>query len=57
MKKKECDLEHTKLLKIRPSITTDKNTPKEREPKKDEKFEKWNLENIDDSPFSLFLAL
>ena len=27
---------------------------KKRDPKKDEMFEKWNLESIDDSPFSLF---
>ena len=34
-----------------------KFTKKEREPQKDGKFEKWNLEGIDDSPFSLFSPL
>ena len=27
---------------------------KKSDPKKDEKFETWNLESIDDSPFSLW---
>ena len=34
-------------------ITVDKNSQRKKWPKKDEKFEKWNLESIDDFPFSL----
>ena len=43
-----------KFKKIQPSITAGKNQ-KTKLPQKDEKFEKWNLENIDDSPSSIFL--
>ena len=46
----------TQLLKTRPSVTADKNK-KKRDPNKDEKYETWNLESIDDSSFSPFSPL
>ena len=49
---KKYDLEHTQILKIRPSITTDKNSQR-----KTQKGRKVHLEGFDDSPFSLFLPL
>ena len=61
--KKKSDLEHTQLLKIRPSTTADKNSQKKknnkkRDPKKTKIRKRDLLESMDDSPLqSLFTPL
>ena len=50
---KKCDLAGTKILKYNPWLS-DKSFLK-KGPIKDKEFEKWNVESISDSTFSLFL--